>query len=68
MKIAPFALERYFAEHEFSAKYLLSSSDCESLQMSDLLALADVETRRLWEDALGIHRVTRASAAPRRDR
>lgn len=50
MKIAPFALERYFAEHEFSAKYLLSSSDCESLQMSDLLALADVETRRLWED------------------
>jgi hypothetical protein len=31
MRIAPFALERYFARHEFSARYLLSSSDCEAL-------------------------------------
>jgi hypothetical protein len=28
MKIALFQLERYFAKHEFSARYLLSSSDC----------------------------------------
>ena len=49
MKIAPFALERYFAKHEFSARYLLSSSDCESLSMSELLAMADAETTRLWE-------------------
>ena len=49
MKIAPFALERYFAQHEFSARYLLSSSDCESLAMSDLLAMADGETAQLWE-------------------
>jgi aspartate/methionine/tyrosine aminotransferase len=48
MQIAPFALERYFARHEFSAHYLLSSSDCESLSLSELLDLADAETRLLW--------------------
>lgn len=49
MKIAPFALGRYFAKHEFTARYLLSSSDCEALHMSDLLAMADSETKRMWE-------------------
>jgi aspartate/methionine/tyrosine aminotransferase len=50
MKIAPFELERYFAKHEFSARYLLSSSDCESLSMSALLAMADADTARLWHE------------------
>jgi len=45
----PFKLERYFAEYEFSAAYLLSASDCESMQLSELLALADPEMRRLWD-------------------
>ena len=49
MKIAPFALERYFAKYEFSAQYLLSCSDCEPLAMSELLAMADTETAHLWE-------------------
>jgi hypothetical protein len=31
MKIKPFAIERFFAEHEFNARFLLSSSDCEAL-------------------------------------
>jgi aspartate/methionine/tyrosine aminotransferase len=35
----PFALERFFAEHEFSARYLLSSSDCETMSTRELLAL-----------------------------
>jgi aspartate/methionine/tyrosine aminotransferase len=48
MKIKPFALERYFAKHEFTARYLLSSSDCEALSMSELLSMADSDTRRLW--------------------
>jgi aspartate/methionine/tyrosine aminotransferase len=39
MKIAPFKLERYFARHEFSAPYLLCSSDCESMKLRELLAL-----------------------------
>jgi aspartate/methionine/tyrosine aminotransferase len=50
MDIAPFALERFFARYEFSTPYTLSSSECEPLSMQDLLALADGETRALWDD------------------
>jgi aspartate/methionine/tyrosine aminotransferase len=39
MRLNPFKLERYFAKHEFSAPYLLCSSDCESMKLQDLLAL-----------------------------
>ena len=49
MEITPFQLERYFAKHEFSARYLLSSSDCESLSMKELLEMADAEMSNLWE-------------------
>lgn len=50
MPIDPFKLERYFALHEFTAKYLLSPSDCESLSLSELLQLADGESLRLWNE------------------
>jgi aspartate/methionine/tyrosine aminotransferase len=54
MPIRPFALERYFAQHEFSAELLLCSSDVEAYAQRQLLALADDETRALWEElALG---------------
>jgi len=46
----PFALERYFARYEFSAPYLLSSSDCDGLPMAEVLAMADDECRALWRD------------------
>src|SRR5215208_3934398 len=49
MNIADFALERYFARWEFSAKHLLCASDIESYGLTDLLALADSETRALWD-------------------
>jgi aspartate/methionine/tyrosine aminotransferase len=49
MSIRPFALERYFAEHEFTAELLLCSSDVEAYGMRELLALADDETRALWD-------------------
>ena len=49
MSIAPFQLERYFAKYEFSARYLLSSSDCESLSLQELLAMADPESISMWE-------------------
>ncbi len=39
MKPAPFRLERYFAAHEFSAPYLLCTSDCESMALGELLSL-----------------------------
>ena len=50
MQLPPFELERYFARYEFSARYLLSSSDCEALGLKDLLAMADEESRGLWKD------------------
>ena len=53
MSIRPFALERYFAEHEFTAELLLCSSDVEAYGMRELLAMADEETRALW-DGLGL--------------
>jgi aspartate/methionine/tyrosine aminotransferase len=48
--IQPFALERYFDRHEFSAKYLLSCSDCEPMALTNLLEMADADSRRLWND------------------
>jgi hypothetical protein len=50
MRIADFALERYFARWEFAVRYLLCASDVEGYPMADLLALADDETRALWDD------------------
>jgi aspartate/methionine/tyrosine aminotransferase len=50
MSIQPFKLERYFAKYEFKAKYLLSSSDCESLGMEELLDMATPETQALWQN------------------
>ena len=54
MRINPFKLERYFAEHEFKVRYLLSPSDCETIPMKDLLAMADGEMHSAWDSlALG---------------
>jgi aspartate/methionine/tyrosine aminotransferase len=47
---APFALERFFARHEFSARYLLSASDCQGPTMAELVAAADDGLRARWED------------------
>ena len=53
-RLPPFAIERYFAVHEFAVPYLLCASDVEPLSMRELLALADDETRALWDGlALG---------------
>ncbi len=39
MQITPFRIEEYMSKYEFSAKYLLSSSDAESQSIGELLAL-----------------------------
>ena len=39
MRLPPFTLERYFAQHEFSTEITLCGSDCESLAVQELLAL-----------------------------
>lgn len=51
MRIPPFALERFFAQYEFTAPYLLCGSDCESVSIEDLLNLEpDLEAafHRQW--------------------
>ncbi len=48
--LEPFSLEQYFARYEFTTKYTLSSSDCESLSLQELLTLADDQTRTVWEN------------------
>ena len=50
MALHPFKLERYFAKHEFKVRFLLSSSDCESLSMTDLVQMATPESLELWQD------------------
>jgi aspartate/methionine/tyrosine aminotransferase len=37
MTLAPFRIEHYFARHEFTAEFMLSSSDAESRSVSELL-------------------------------
>lgn len=51
MKLKDFRLERFFAEHEFEARYLLCCSDCESFSIQKILALEpgiEGEFRNLW--------------------
>lgn len=50
MQIREFALERFFAEHEFAARHVLAASDVEGMAMSEVLAMADAESQRLWSD------------------
>jgi aspartate/methionine/tyrosine aminotransferase len=44
-----FRLETYFARWEFSARYHLTASDAQTLQMADLLAMADDDGRERWD-------------------
>ena len=51
MKLQDFKLERYFAKHEFSAPYLLCSSDSESFTVDELLQYepgAEEQLKKLW--------------------
>src|SRR4249920_1065783 len=49
VRIADFALERYFARWEFAVDHLLCASDVQGMPMAELLALADDESRGLWD-------------------
>jgi aspartate/methionine/tyrosine aminotransferase len=50
MSINTFKLEDYLARYEFSAPYLLCCSDAESFTMSEILAMASPEDKKLWDD------------------
>lgn len=49
----PFELERYFAKHEFSARYLLCTSDCESMSVRELLSMEPETEEGLLSTWLG---------------
>jgi aspartate/methionine/tyrosine aminotransferase len=43
-------IERWFAEFEFTTRFLLGSSDCEPLSLGEALHLADARALELWQD------------------
>jgi len=53
MQINPFRIEQYFGKYEFTAKYLLSSSDAESRTIKELLDLEPGAHEHLLEHWCG---------------
>jgi aspartate/methionine/tyrosine aminotransferase len=53
MNLRPFALERYFAQYEFTTRYLLCSSDPQSLSIRELLACEPGSEERALDVWLG---------------
>ncbi|MBI5345983.1 MAG: aminotransferase class I/II-fold pyridoxal phosphate-dependent enzyme, partial [Chlamydiae bacterium] len=49
MKIPPFKLEEFWKKYEVIAPYLLCCSDTESWNLNEILELADLESKKLWE-------------------
>jgi len=50
MKLSNFKLERYFAKYEFTAKYLLSASDCEAITLGEVLSRISSEEKEEWKN------------------
>ena len=53
MEIAPFAIEEFFARYEFSVPHTLCASDCETVSIAELLALAGIPLSQLAQLSLG---------------
>lgn len=54
MKIPDFKLEEFWKKYEFTSPYLLCCSDAETWTLSELLAVADEDSKGLWHSlALG---------------
>jgi hypothetical protein len=61
MELAPFRIERFYAHHEFTTRYMLSSSDCESRTIAELLELEPDAHARLLATWCGY---TESAGAP----
>jgi aspartate/methionine/tyrosine aminotransferase len=59
--VSPFRIERYYARYEFTTRYMLSSSDCESRTIADLLELEPDAHSRLLQTWCGY---TESAGAP----
>ena len=53
MDLSPFRIERFYARYEHSTRFMLSSSDCESRTVGDLLELEPGGHERLLETWCG---------------
>ena len=53
MKINDFKLEVYFDKYEFTAPYLLTQSDCESMEIGELLRYEPGSEEKLFKSRLG---------------
>lgn len=54
MKIPDFKLEEFWKKYEFTSPYLLCCSDAETWTLQELLAIADEDSKKLWDSlALG---------------
>jgi len=53
VELSPFRIERFYARYEHSTRYMLSSSDCESRTVGDLLELEPGAHERLLETWCG---------------
>ena len=49
MELSPFRIERFYAQYEHSTPFMLSSSDCESRTIAELLELEPDAHGRLLE-------------------
>ena len=68
MRLEPFQLERYFGQYEFAVPYPLAASDCDGLELHELLELADArDPRSLAGAAARLHRDAGPPAAARGD-
>jgi aspartate/methionine/tyrosine aminotransferase len=56
--IRPFAIERFYDRWEFTAELMLSSSDCQSRSVAELLAFEPDASERLLEMQLGYTEVS----------
>ena len=61
MNLPPFRIERYYERYEFTTRYMLSSSDCESRSIGELLSLEPGAGDRLLAHRLGY---TESQGAP----
>jgi aspartate/methionine/tyrosine aminotransferase len=53
VELTPFRIERYYARYEFTTRYMLSSSDCQSRTIGELLELEPGAHERLLEQWCG---------------
>jgi len=53
VQLSPFRIERFYARHEFTTRYMLSSSDCQSRTIGELLELEPDPHERLLKQWCG---------------